>query len=168
MSTLAFSYSTMTKALLSNSYVIVAIIGSIYILLYYLTTHHIYLLINKYLLGIYMITAGISHFYPSCSKFYLRIIPPILPFPQELIYVSGMFEIVGAICMCLPFGTTINILGCYLLIIILLAIYPANIYMVILERNNATKYQRKPFYAKAVLRLPLQFIYIYMAYLCAK
>ena len=48
--------------------------------------------ISKYLLAIFMIIAGVTHF--ASPAFFMRIMPPYLPFHSELVMVSGVCEIV--------------------------------------------------------------------------
>ena len=49
-------------------------------------------LILKYALAIFFILAGLNHFLHT--DFYVRIMPPYLPWHRFLVYVSGALEIV--------------------------------------------------------------------------
>ena len=42
-------------------------------------------------MGIFYILVGISHF--TSPIWYVQIVPPSLPYKLELVYVSGLFEI---------------------------------------------------------------------------
>ena len=44
--------------------------------------------------------SGVSHF--LLTRFFLAIMPPYLPWPYAAVYVSGAFEIIGAIGLVLP------------------------------------------------------------------
>ena len=104
------------------------------------------------------VAAGIYHFVNP--KMYLKIMPPILPFPKELVYITGIFEIVFGLLL-LPEST--RPLGAWLIIALLIVIFPANIQMAV------NFWQRKnPYLWIAIARLPLQFILIWMAWLFTK
>jgi uncharacterized membrane protein len=104
--------------------------------------------------GIIFITAGINHF--IIPNFYMEIMPPYLPYPLMLIYLSGVAEV---ICGILLIISKTRKIGAWLTIALLIAIFPANIQMSIDELNNAGVL----FYA-SILRLPLQFLLIYWVY----
>ena len=75
-------------------------------------------------LTLFFVAAGIGHFVNT--DFYLSIMPPYLPAHLELVYVSGVFEILGGLAV-LPLPT--RRLAGYGLMALLLAIFPANIHM---------------------------------------
>ena len=56
---------------------------------------------------------------------YLKIMPPALPHPLALIYVSGIAEIAGGIGLLVPFARRAAAYG---LVLLLIAVFPANIY----------------------------------------
>lgn len=100
------------------------------------------------------ILTGLNHF--SNPDLYVSIIPPYLPLRHELSYIAGFFEILGAIG--LFFAKTRKLSG-YGLILLLIAIFPANIYMA-LDPEAFPNYL--PLYI--YLRLPAQFIFIAWVY----
>ena len=104
--------------------------------------------------GIIFIIAGINHF--IIPNFYMEIMPPYLPYPLMLIYLSGVAEV---ICGILLIISKTRKIGAWLTIALLIAIFPANIQMSIDELNNAGVL----FYA-SIVRLPLQFLLIYWVY----
>lgn len=106
------------------------------------------------LLILLFMLAGLDHF--RHPNFYVSIIPPYLPFHYELSYVSGYFEIVGAIG--LLFGQTRKVAG-YGLLVLLIAIFPANIHMAI-HPEYFPEYSPISLY----LRLPLQLLFIFWVY----
>jgi uncharacterized membrane protein len=80
--------------------------------------------VSLYLLALLFIGAGILHFLSPAP--YLRIMPPYLPAPLLLVYVSGVAEIAGGLGLLVP--TTRRLAGIEL-IVVLLAVFPANVYM---------------------------------------
>ena len=75
-------------------------------------------------MGIVYIWVGISHFYNT--EFFLKIMPPSFPFHLASVYISGFFEIVFG------FGILFQSTRKYAawgLIFLLIAVYPANIYL---------------------------------------
>ena len=67
---------------------------------------------------------GIGHF--ISTAFFVRIVPPYVPYPLAVVYVSGVFEILGAIGIWLPRWRKWAGNGLFALTI---AVTPANIYM---------------------------------------
>jgi uncharacterized membrane protein len=81
-------------------------------------------------LAIFFIVAGILHFaFPTP---YLRIVPPFLPWPGMLVVVSGAAEIAGGVGLLLKASRRAAAYG---LTLLLVAVFPANIYMA-LEHVN--------------------------------
>ena len=107
----------------------------------------------KYLLAISMICAGITHF--ATPDFYVKIMPPYLPFHLALVYLSGLCEMVLGGLLLVPRWTRAAAWGIFALLI---AVFPANIYV----------YQHQELFpAPAVLhflRLPLQNVFLWWAF----
>ena len=78
--------------------------------------------------GFSYIAAGIPHF--SNAEFYMPMMPPYLPWHLELIYLSGLFEILGGIGVIIPATRKFSGWG---LIALLIAVFPANIHIVLNE-----------------------------------
>ncbi len=55
----------------------------------------------KGIFAVCMIVAGITHF--VAPNTYVKIVPPQLPYPEALVYISGFFEILGGIALLVPF-----------------------------------------------------------------
>ncbi|MBC8107512.1 MAG: DoxX family membrane protein [Anaerolineae bacterium] len=72
------------------------------------------------------IAAGAWHFVNP--EFYRLIIPPMFPAPAALVIISGIAEIAGGIGILIPRLRRIAGWG---LIALLIAVYPANIYMAV-------------------------------------
>jgi len=74
--------------------------------------------------ALFFIAAGILHFVAVES--FAAIVPPLLPFPKFIVWVTGLMEIgMGVMLVCPHFRPRIGIL----LSVFLLAVLPANIYM---------------------------------------
>jgi uncharacterized membrane protein len=94
------------------------------------------------------VVAGVLHF--VISRFYVAIVPAYLPSPLMLVYVSGVFEILGGLGLLLPTTRTVAALG---LIALLAAVLPANIEMLRLAQARGAS---TAFVAALWIRLPLQ------------
>ena len=107
-------------------------------------------------LGISFALVGVLHF--THSQVFLSIMPPYLPWHLELVYLSGIFEIVGGMGLLFPATRTIARWG---LIALLIAVYPANIHMLVNEVYIEGMLQQK-----WVLwaRMPLQFLMAFGVY----
>ena len=108
----------------------------------------------KYLLAAGFIFAGFNHFYNP--DFYLRIMPPYLPWPSAMHLTAGFFEIVLGVMLLIP---RFQRLAAWGLIALLLAVYPANIHMAV----NWRLYPDLPMIFHWI-RLPLQFVLIAWAW----
>lgn len=111
-------------------------------------------LVMKYLLAAFFVGAGINHFVNP--DFYLRIMPPYLPWPELLQYLAGACEVILGVMLLVPRWTRLAAWG---LIGLLIAVYPANIHMAI----NHHLYPEVPM-AFHWFRLPLQFVFIAWAW----
>lgn len=110
--------------------------------------------ISLYLMILFYAGAGINHFvHPS---FYLQIMPPWLPWHNELVFVSGVAEVICALLLLFPETRRI---GAWAVIALLIAVFPANIQMLL-----NYKAAHNPQVWIAVLRLPIQLLLIWWAY----
>ena len=73
-----------------------------------------------------IIVVGITHF--IVPEQYARIVPPQLPYPFELVYISGFFEILGGIGLVIPF---VSVAAAWGLVALYIAVFPANINMAV-------------------------------------
>ena len=110
--------------------------------------------ILKYLLAFGFVLAGINHFINA--DFYLKMMPPYLPAHLFLIYLSGVFEATLGILLLIPKFTRLAAWG---LIALLIAVFPANIYMA-MNAEIFSEFSRTALY----VRLPLQIILIAWAF----
>jgi uncharacterized membrane protein len=72
------------------------------------------------------IFAGTLHLFQPA--FFLPIMPPAIPFPIACIEISGVFELLGGLGLWMPLHR-IQLLTGWGLIVLLLAVFPANVYM---------------------------------------
>ena len=54
----------------------------------------------RVLLAIFMITAGTLHWVTPDP--FVKIVPSFLPYPLALVYISGVFEILGGVGLLVP------------------------------------------------------------------
>lgn len=111
-------------------------------------------LVTKIIFGVLFVAAGANHFINP--KFYESIMPPYLPWPYQLVILSGIAEIALAIGLLIPQTSQYAAWG---LILLLIAVFPANIHM-------ATHQELYPNVPAIVhwIRLPLQAVLILWAY----
>jgi uncharacterized membrane protein len=108
----------------------------------------------RVLLAAFFIVAGVTHF--TNRDFFTAIVPPYLPWPVTLVYVSGVAEIVLGMMLLVPATSRLAAWG---LIALLIAVFPANIHMAM----NPQLYPDTPL-AALLIRLPLQGVMIALAY----
>ena len=106
------------------------------------------------IMSIFYVGVGIKHF--TNPMWFIRIVPPILPYKLSLVYISGFFEILFGILILFP---TTRYIAAWGLIFLLIAVFPANIYLAI---TNGAALNTTPLVAWG--RLPFQFIFIAIAY----
>lgn len=110
--------------------------------------------ILQVLLALLLTAAGVNHFINA--DFYVRIMPPYLPWHLELVYLSGFFETVLGILLVIPRCARLAAWGA---IALLIAVFPANLHMAL----NTNYYTEAPALV-LWLRLPLQLVFIAWAY----
>lgn len=110
---------------------------------------------HLYLMALLYIIAGINHF--RNPRLYLKIIPPYLPNPKMLNYLSGIFEIILGVGLCI---TMFSKMAAWGIIALLIAVFPSNWYMF----SNKKAGMGLPKII-LLLRLPLQIVLIIWAYL---
>ena len=106
--------------------------------------------------SIFYTIVGIKHFINP--EFFLAIVPPYLPYHLELVYISGFFEILFGIMILFPRYRFYGSIG---LILLLLAVFPANIY---LAQSKEAQVAIGASQQIATWRLPIQGLLIFVAY----
>ena len=108
--------------------------------------------ISKYALAIFMLIAGTMHF--ANPEFYLKIMPPYLPFHRELVLLSGICEVLLGVLLLFP---RLSRWAAWGIVALLIGVFPANVYL----------YQHQDILPASViihlLRLPLQGVFILWA-----
>ena len=111
-------------------------------------------LISMYLMSFFYVFTGVKHF--TDPQWFMQIMPPYLPYHLQLVYLSGFFEILFGLL--LLYSKT-RIIGGWGLILLLIAVFPANIY---LAQTNGSTMNISPIIAWG--RLPFQMVFIALAY----
>jgi uncharacterized membrane protein len=108
---------------------------------------------SQIVLAIFFMVAGCLHFVFPAS--YMKIMPPWLPWPFALVVISGIAEIAGGLGVL--FQRTRRLAG-YGLILLSLAVLPANVQMLLNAHAAASSlvWQTLLF-----MRLPLQLVLIF-------
>src|SRR6516162_3713441 len=83
-------------------------------------------LVFRMLLAITFVGAGMNHFINP--DFYVSFMPPYLPWPLELVWISGVCEILGGIGVLIR---PLRRIACWGLIALLIAVFPANVQLTI-------------------------------------
>lgn len=107
--------------------------------------------------GLYIL-AGLNHF--RNPKMYMKIMPQYIPWHLPIVYISGVVEVILGVMLMFP---ATRIWGAWGIIILLILVFPANVQMAM------DFYVRKnPYLWIAILRLPLQVLLVWWAYLYTK
>ena len=112
--------------------------------------------ITIYSLSILYVVVGVKHF--THLDFFVVIVPPNLPYPELLVYISGFFEILFGVLLIPKKTRKYAALG---LILLLIAVFPANIHLFNSEIAQNSYGISRHF---ALIRLPFQIPLIVIAY----
>jgi uncharacterized membrane protein len=115
----------------------------------------------RWLLVFLMFSAGILHF--VAENFFTQIVPPQLPFPRLLVWISGIAEMSLALGL-IPLRT--RRWAGYGLIALYIAVFPANIYMAVanVQLHDMPSWYHQPSPASLWWRLPFQFVFMAWAW----
>ena len=105
-------------------------------------------------LAVFFVGAGANHFVNP--DFFVGIMPPYLPAHVELVYLSGLLEILGGVAV---LARGLRTSAGWGLIILLLAVFPANLHMA-LHPELFPDASRFALYS----RLPVQALFIAWVY----
>lgn len=115
-----------------------------------------YKLFTVYVMSFMYVFIGIKHF--TDPQYFLDIVPPQFPFKLFIVYVTGLMEIIGGVAILIP---KTRRAGAFLLIFLLLIVFPANIYLYISEAPQKALGISK---MDALIRMPFQIPLIIIAY----
>ena len=115
-----------------------------------------YKLLTIYVMSFMYIFIGIKHF--TDPQYFLDIVPPQLPSKLFLVYFTGLIEVVGGAAILTPKTRKV---GAYLLIFLLLSVFPANIYLYVSETPQSSLGISK---MDALIRMPFQIPLILLAF----
>jgi uncharacterized membrane protein len=103
------------------------------------------------MIALFFFTGGIAHF--VYVDFFILAMPDYLGYHKQLVMISGIFEILGAIAILIP---KTRRFAAYGLILLVIAVYPANI-------NMALHPEKYPDMSVLLLylRLPFQFLFVW-------
>jgi uncharacterized membrane protein len=112
-------------------------------------------IVSRYGLAALFLCSGTLHF--VAPGVFVRIVPPILPWPGALVAISGAAEIAGAVGLLTVRWRRLAACG---LTALLIAVFPANVYMAM----------QRMMFPEWVLwaRLPLQFLLIWWVWVTGR
>ena len=117
---------------------------------------HYYKSIAAITLGLMYIVVGTKHF--TEPEIFIAITPPFIYFREAAVYFTGLIEIVGGALLLI---NKYRKKGGALMTILLLLVFPANIYLVFSEEAQMVFQGTR---ADAIIRLPFQVPLILIAY----
>jgi len=106
--------------------------------------------VRVWLITLFFLLGGAAHF--LIVERFVSVMPAYLPWPRELVLISGVFELLGAVGVL--FACTMRWAGCGL-VLLCLAVFPANLNMAL----HAERFNEIPAWL-LYLRLPLQALII--------
>ena len=112
-------------------------------------------LILRFVLAAFMVFAGSMHFARPAG--FVATVPNYLPSPLALVYISGFFEILGGIGICVP---QVQYAAAWGLIALYIAVFPANVYMA----THQVPFMGEIYPIAGWVRLPFQALFIVWAY----
>ena len=115
-----------------------------------------YKILTIFVMGVMYVFIGIKHF--TDPQYFLDIVPPQLPFKFFLVYLTGLIEVVGGAAILAP---KTRKAGAYLLIFLLVSVFPANIYLYVSETPQSLLGISE---TDALIRMPFQIPLILLAY----
>ncbi len=79
-----------------------------------------------WVMGAFYVAAGVNHF--ASPDFYVNIMPPYLPWHEQLVFLSGVAEVVLGIAVLIP---PLRRGAAWGIIALLVAIFPANVHVAV-------------------------------------
>ena len=105
----------------------------------------------RYALALMFLFTASAHF-TSMKEDLIRMIPKTFPYPRQIVFLTGIFEVMGAIGLLIP--ATKNLAGAGL-VLLMIAMFPANVNAAI----NKMPLRGKP-PTPLWMRIPMQIIFI--------
>tara|TARA_B100000579_G_scaffold331725_1_gene281946 strand:+ start:3126 stop:3593 length:468 start_codon:yes stop_codon:yes gene_type:complete len=115
-----------------------------------------YKLITILVMSFMYIFVGVKHF--TDPQYFVNITPPQIQHKIHVVYFTGVLEILGGL---LILNKKTRMIGAYILIFLLIMVFPANIYLYVSETPQQLLGISK---TDALLRLPFQAPLIAVAY----
>ncbi|MEO5590637.1 MAG: DoxX family protein [Gemmatimonadaceae bacterium] len=113
---------------------------------------------SLFLIAAIFVGGGIMHF--VVPDRYASIMPPWIPHPMEMVYLSGVFELLGGVGVLVPRARKMAGIG---LIALLVAVFPANVQMLgDALRSGASALSIIGLFLRLPLQ-PLMIVWIYRA-----
>lgn len=109
-----------------------------------------------YTMSLLYVLIGIRHFIEP--DFFIAIVPEFFFFKKELVYLSGFVEVILGLCL---FIKRTRKIGAWGIIILLIGVFPANIYLYVSEIPRSVLQITKE---QALIRIPFQIPLIILAY----
>ena len=115
-------------------------------------------LVMLWVLGLSFAQVGIIHFLEPGP--FAAIVPPVLPGPFTIVYISGAIEILLGLLVLIPYTRRLAGLG---LIALLIAVFPANVYAALYPKTM-------PDFSEWALwvRLPFQIVFLLWVWWCTQ
>lgn len=113
-------------------------------------------IVSAPLCTILFVFVGILHF--AKTPVFLRIMPPQIPFPLELVYISGVVEILAGLGLLWKSTKPASVM---ILVMLLVAVFPANVHMAM----NPGQFPEIPIWVLYV-RLPFQAVLALWVWSC--
>jgi uncharacterized membrane protein len=113
----------------------------------------------RIILAVMMVSVGAYHF--IAPQPFVKIVPAFLPEPLLLVYISGVFEILGGIGLLIP---KVSRAAAWGLVALYIAVFPANINMAVNQLPLGDTY----YPIGNWVRLPFQILFIVWAYYLSK
>ena len=117
---------------------------------------HKFKIFSIYTIALFYISAGVTHF--TNYDFFEAIVPPVLVFKSEIVYVSGVIEIVLGLLL---FFKKTRHKAAWGIILLLILVFPANLYLYF---SDVPREALGISINQALIRLPFQIPLLIIAY----
>ena len=115
-----------------------------------------YKLITVFVISFMYVFIGVKHF--IVPQYFINITPPQLEYKSFAVYFTGVLEVLGGL---LILNKKTRKIGAYLIIFLLIIVFPANIYLYLYETPQQLLGISK---TQALIRMPFQAPLILLAY----